>query len=100
MSALSVPVTPLPSFSWFSESDGTRPNAIDPATYTSLARQMRRDYSVDISPVVREYVILSETNAYGDDVVATVQYNSVGNCSSVGGKLTDDGTIAWSCYAD
>src|SRR5690606_33755732 len=100
MSALSVPVTPLSDFAWFSEAEGTRPSAIDPAAYTSLARWVRTRYDANISPVVREYVILSETNRYGDDVVATVQYNRQGHCSSVGGSLDADGHIVWSCYAD
>lgn len=99
MSALSVPVQPLSDFAWFSELEGTRPKAINPETYLSLARYARQTYACDISPVIREYVILEDTNPYGDDVVATVQYLSSGAVSSVGGRLTENG-IAWTCYAD
>ena len=99
-SHLTVPISPLTDFSWFSESVGTRPSAINHETYLSITRWVRSQwYEVNISPVIREFVILAETNKYGDDVVATVQYNSEGSVTSIGGSLTDSG-ISWSCYAD
>lgn len=99
MEHLTVPVIPI-DWEWFINAEGTRPTAINPETYLSLARYARQNYDTDISPVVREYVILNTPDESGNDVLATVQYNSRGHVSSVGGHLDQTGHIVWECYAD
>lgn len=87
-------------FEWFGHIEGFRPNRIGTDTYLSLARFVHKHYQYDIVPQVTEYVILPEPNTYGDDVLATVQYNATGAVTSLGGHLDDNGRIEWTCYAD
>jgi hypothetical protein len=94
-----VAITPI-GWEWFSQSDGTRPTAIDIATAKSLIRYARQNYDCDMEPRITEFVMLPETNEWGDDVLATVQYSRSGYVSSAGGSLDDNGHITWRCYAD
>ena len=93
-----IPVQPS-GYAWFDGIEGERPDAIDAATYTSLARYARQNYACDISPRVTEYVVLPVANRWGDDVLATVQYDADGALTSLGGHL-EGGRLVWTCYAD
>lgn len=95
-----VLVQPLADgFRWFAEL-GPSLGSITTPTAASIYRYVRSSYPADIVPRIIEYVVLPEPNTYGDDVLTTVQYSKTGACTSLGGHLSEDGHIVWSCYAD
>lgn len=58
-------------------------------------------YEINWIPVIKEVLISEKPNEFGDEVFATLQYNSFGNMTSLGGKVNPiTSRVEWQVYID
>lgn len=102
MNRLTMAAPEMPEFPWFSASGPNLAMDLNEQP-VSLIRAILRSGYRDQLPVnewsLQEYIALDEPNPYGDTVLAQVRYGRT-YVTCWGGRLTDDGRIKWSCYAD